>query len=119
MASQSPLPKLEGPEETKFHCCFISKLPSQLFHRLGVKVAPGFCDEIRIVKLRQMLSQLKIIGESVWRLDRIAKEGALHKKLLCAGMFTVKDFLRLLVRDHKKLLKVLGSGMSQRMWENT
>ncbi|KAG9456201.1 hypothetical protein H6P81_000709 [Aristolochia fimbriata] len=59
------------------------------------------------------------LHDQVWRLDRIAKEGALHKKLLFAGIFTVKDFLRLLVRDHKKLLKVLGSGMSQRMWENT
>ncbi|KAG9456273.1 hypothetical protein H6P81_000781 [Aristolochia fimbriata] len=100
--------------------------------RLGVKVAPGICDEIRIREAKTDAFTVKdhrgelykkhyppALHDEVWRLDRIAKEGALHNKLLCAGIFTVKDFLRLLVRDHKKLRKVLGSGMSQRMWENT
>ncbi|KVH93712.1 Calmodulin binding protein-like protein [Cynara cardunculus var. scolymus] len=71
--------------------------------RLGLKVASGFCVGIRIL----------------WRLDRIAKDGALHKKLMKSEVITVEDFLRVLVKDPQKLRNILGSGMSNRMWENT
>ncbi|XP_068647185.1 calmodulin-binding protein 60 F-like [Aristolochia californica] len=100
--------------------------------RLGVKVAPGFCDGIRIREAKTDAFAVKdqrgelykkhyppALNDEVWRLDRIAKDGALHKKLLYAEIFTVKDFLRLFVRDPKKLRNILGSGMSNRMWENT
>lgn len=46
------------------------------------------------------------LHDEVWRLDRIAKDGALHKKLLKAEIATVEDFLRLLVRDPQKLRNV-------------
>ncbi|THU43814.1 hypothetical protein C4D60_Mb02t00760 [Musa balbisiana] len=62
--------------------------------RLGLKIASGFCDGIEV---------------------REAKTEA----------FTVKDhrgefedFLRLVVRDPQKLRKVLGSGVSNKMWES-
>lgn len=59
------------------------------------------------------------LHDEVWRLDRIAKDGALHKKLIQAKIVSVEDFLRLLVREPQKLRSILGSGMSNRMWENT
>lgn len=59
------------------------------------------------------------LHDEVWRLDRIAKDGALHKKLIQARIVTVEDFLRILVREPQKLRSILGSGMSNRMWENT
>lgn len=42
----------------------------------------------------------------MWRLDRIAKDGALHKKLIKAEIVTVEDFLRLLVKDPQRLRSV-------------
>ena len=46
------------------------------------------------------------LHDEVWRLDRIAKDGALHKKLVKSQIVTVEDFLRLLVRDPQKLRSV-------------
>ncbi|KAF8393066.1 hypothetical protein HHK36_021307 [Tetracentron sinense] len=100
--------------------------------RLGVKVAPGYCDKIRVREAKTDAFAVKdhrgelykkhyppALQDEVWRLDRIAKDGALHKKLIMAKILTVEDFLRLLVRDSQRLRNILGSGMSNRMWENT
>ncbi|KAJ0030576.1 hypothetical protein Pint_14535 [Pistacia integerrima] len=100
--------------------------------RLGVKVAPGYCEEIRIREAKTEAFAVKdhrgelykkhyppALHDEVWRLDRIAKDGALHKKLVKADILTVEDFLRIFVRDPQKLRNILGSGMSNRMWENT
>ncbi|CAL5186862.1 unnamed protein product [Lathyrus oleraceus] len=100
--------------------------------RLGVKVAPGYCDGIRVREGKTEAFAVKdhrgelykkhyppALHDEVWRLDRIAKDGALHKKLIQSRIVTVEDFLRLLVREPQKLRSILGSGMSNRMWENT
>ncbi|XVE53682.1 hypothetical protein DITRI_Ditri03aG0022200 [Diplodiscus trichospermus] len=100
--------------------------------RLGLKVAPGYCEGIRVREAKTEPFAVKdhrgelykkhyppALHDEVWRLDRIAKDGALHKKLLKAEIVTVEDFLRLLVRDPQRLRNILGSGMSNRMWENT
>lgn len=100
--------------------------------RLGVKVAPGCCDGIHIREAKTEAFAVKdhrgelykkhyppALNDEVWRLDRIAKDGALHKKLIKAEIVTVEDFLRLLVKDSQRLRSILGSGMSNRMWENT
>ncbi|XP_020222160.1 calmodulin-binding protein 60 E isoform X1 [Cajanus cajan] len=100
--------------------------------RLGIKVASGYCEEIRIREGKTEAFAVKdhrgelykkhyppALHDEVWRLDRIAKDGALHKKLIQAKIVTVEDFLRLLVREPQKLRSILGSGMSNRMWENT
>ncbi|KAL4589882.1 hypothetical protein LXL04_002793 [Taraxacum kok-saghyz] len=90
--------------------------------RLGLKVASGYCVGIRI---REAKSEAfakhypPALHDEVWRLDRIAKDGALHKKLMKSEVVTVEDFLRVLVRDPQRLRNILGSGMSNRMWENT
>ncbi|VVB17308.1 unnamed protein product [Arabis nemorensis] len=96
--------------------------------RLGVKAASGF--HIREAKtepfaVKDHRGELykkhypPALHDEVWRLDRIAKDGALHKKLLKSNIRTVEDFLRILVKDPQKLRSLLGSGMSNRMWENT
>lgn len=100
--------------------------------RLGVKMAPGYCDAIRVREGKTEAFAVKdhrgelykkhyppSLHDEVWRLDRIAKDGALHKKLIQARIVTVEDFLRILVREPQKLRSILGSGMSNRMWENT
>lgn len=55
--------------------------------------------------------------DEVWRLEKIGKDGSFHKRLNKAGIYNVEDFLRLVVIDQQKLRKVLGSGMSNKMWE--
>ncbi|GMN64066.1 hypothetical protein TIFTF001_033134 [Ficus carica] len=100
--------------------------------RLGLKVAPGHCDGIRIREAKTEAFTVKdhrgelykkhyppALHDEVWRLDRIAKDGALHKKLIKSSIMTVEDFLRILVKDPQRLRSILGSGMSNRMWENT
>ncbi|XP_058114122.1 calmodulin-binding protein 60 F-like [Magnolia sinica] len=100
--------------------------------RLGVKVVDGYCDGVRVREAKTEAFAVKdhrgelykkhyppALHDEVWRLDRIAKDGALHKKLIMAEILTVEDFLRLLVRDPQRLRHILGSGMSNRMWENT
>ena len=46
------------------------------------------------------------LHDEVWRLDRIAKDGALHKKLIKSSIMTVEDFLRILVKDPQRLRSV-------------
>ncbi|KAF8407223.1 hypothetical protein HHK36_006350 [Tetracentron sinense] len=100
--------------------------------RLGVKVAHGYGDGIHVREAKTEAFAVKdhrgelykkhyppALLDEVWRLDRIAKDGALHKKLIMAKILTVEDFLRFLVRDPQRLKNILGSGMSNRMWENT
>ncbi|KAI5585694.1 hypothetical protein BDE02_06G162500 [Populus trichocarpa] len=100
--------------------------------RLGVKVAPGYCEGFRVREAKTEAFAVKdhrgelykkhyppALHDEVWRLDRIAKDGALHKKLVKAYITTVEDFLRVLIRDPQKLRHILGSGMSNKMWENT
>ncbi|KAH1201322.1 Calmodulin-binding protein 60 B [Glycine max] len=57
------------------------------------------------------------LTDEVWRLEKIGKDGSFHKKLNSAGIVTVEDFLRLVVKDQQRLRNILGSGMSNKMWE--
>lgn len=46
------------------------------------------------------------LNDDVWRLDKIGKDGAFHKKLTAEGINTVEDFLRVMVKDSPKLRTV-------------
>lgn len=98
--------------------------------RLGLKVASGFCEGIRVREAKTEAFTVKdhrgelykkhyppALNDEVWRLEKIGKDGSFHKRLNNAGIFTVEDFLRLVVRDAQKLRNILGSGMSNKMWE--
>ena len=39
-------------------------------------------------------------------MEKIGKDGSFHKRLNKAGIFTVEDFLRLVVRDSQRLRNV-------------
>ncbi|KAL2935977.1 Calmodulin-binding protein 60 A [Bienertia sinuspersici] len=59
------------------------------------------------------------LSDEVWRLEKIGKDGAFHKRLSIERVRTVKDFLILLHLDPSRLRNILGSGMSAKMWEVT
>ncbi|KAG5536126.1 hypothetical protein RHGRI_023793 [Rhododendron griersonianum] len=46
-----------------------------------------------------------MLEDEVWRLEKIGKDGAFHKKLTSMGINTVQDFLKLSVVDPSKLRK--------------
>ncbi|KAK3013398.1 hypothetical protein RJ639_009459 [Escallonia herrerae] len=98
--------------------------------RLGLKVASGFCEGIRIREAKTDAFIVKdhrgelykkhyppALNDDVWRLEKIGKDGSFHKRLNKSGIYTVEDFLRLVVRDSQRLRNILGSGMSNKMWE--
>ncbi|KAG2299637.1 hypothetical protein Bca4012_011210 [Brassica carinata] len=98
--------------------------------RLGLRVASGCCDGMRIREAKTEAFIVKdhrgelykkhyppALNDDVWRLEKIGKDGAFHKKLNTAGIVTVEDFLRTMVRDSARLRTILGSGMSNKMWE--
>ncbi|KAI8528999.1 hypothetical protein RHMOL_Rhmol12G0191800 [Rhododendron molle] len=57
--------------------------------------------------------------DEVWRLEKIGKDGAFHKRLNREKIYTVKDFLTLLYIEPTRLKNILGTGMSAKMWEVT
>ncbi|XVE51249.1 hypothetical protein DITRI_Ditri02bG0024800 [Diplodiscus trichospermus] len=98
--------------------------------RLGLKVASDSCEGIRIREAKTDAFTVKdhrgelykkhyppAFSDEVWRLEKIGKDGSFHKRLNRAGIFTVEDFLRLVVRDSQRLRNILGSGMSNKMWD--
>ncbi|KAJ8540524.1 hypothetical protein K7X08_032511 [Anisodus acutangulus] len=59
------------------------------------------------------------LGDDVWRLEKIGKDGTFHKKLTSHGINTVQDFLKSANIDPEKIRRILGNGMSEKMWELT
>ncbi|KAK4757254.1 hypothetical protein SAY87_007381 [Trapa incisa] len=85
--------------------------------RLGLKVASGFCEGLNIREAKTQAFTVKDHRGELWRLEKIGKDGSFHKRLSNQGIFTVEDFLRLVVRDQQKLRNILGSSMSNKMWD--
>ncbi|KAK5826990.1 calmodulin-binding protein 60 B-like [Gossypium arboreum] len=98
--------------------------------RLGLKVASDCCEGFRIREAKTDAFTVKdhrgelykkhyppALNDEVWRLEKIGKDGSFHKRLNKAGIFTVEDFLQLVVRDSQRLRNILGSGMSNKMWD--
>uniref|UniRef100_A0A1D1XDR6 Elongation factor Ts, mitochondrial n=1 Tax=Anthurium amnicola TaxID=1678845 RepID=A0A1D1XDR6_9ARAE len=57
------------------------------------------------------------LHDEVWRLEKIWKDGAFHKRLSEKGIDTVREFLKFLVMDQNYLRSILGNGMSNKVWE--
>uniref|UniRef100_A0A803LPM6 Calmodulin-binding protein n=1 Tax=Chenopodium quinoa TaxID=63459 RepID=A0A803LPM6_CHEQI len=98
--------------------------------RLGLKVAAGNDEVVRIREAKTEAFTVKdhrgelykkhyppALNDEVWRLEKIGKDGAFHKRLNKAGIVSVEDFLRFVVRDPQRLRNILGSGMSNKMWD--
>ncbi|KAL6997219.1 hypothetical protein U1Q18_007341 [Sarracenia purpurea var. burkii] len=99
--------------------------------RLGARVVDNF-DGIRIIEaktesfiVRDHRGELykkhhpPSLHDEVWRLEKIGKDGAFHKRLSREKVNTVRDFLTLLFLDPTRLKNILGTGMSAKMWEVT
>jgi hypothetical protein len=56
------------------------------------------------------------LHDEVWRLDKIGKDGAFHKRLNKAGLWTVEDFLRLVVMDPQRLRNVSSCCTTTLVW---
>ncbi|WOK93507.1 protein SAR DEFICIENT 1-like [Canna indica] len=100
--------------------------------RIGTRVVPGSYDGPKIKEAMTEPFMVKdhrgelyrkhyppALGDEVWRLERIGKDGAFHKKLSAQKIYTVQDFLKLLAVDPRLLRNILGVGMSDRVWEAT
>ncbi|XP_009761691.1 calmodulin-binding protein 60 D-like [Nicotiana sylvestris] len=98
--------------------------------RLGLKVVSGSREGMHIREAKTEAFSVKdhrgelykkhyppALNDDVWRLEKIGKDGSFHKRLNKAGIHTVEDFLRLIVRDSQRLRNILGSGMSNKMWD--
>ncbi|XP_041025178.1 calmodulin-binding protein 60 B-like [Juglans microcarpa x Juglans regia] len=98
--------------------------------RLGLKVSSGCCEGTRIREAKTEAFTVKdhrgelykkhyppALHDDVWRLEKIGKDGSFHKRLNKAGIHTVEDFLKLVVTDSPRLRNILGSGMSNKMWD--
>ncbi|CAE5964047.1 unnamed protein product [Arabidopsis arenosa] len=101
--------------------------------RIGAKVAKGssgqgvaVCEAMtEAIVVRDHRGELykkhhpPMLEDEVWRLEKIGKDGAFHKKLSSKHINTVQDFLKLSVVDVDELRQILGPGMSDRKWEVT
>ncbi|XP_066340219.1 disease resistance protein RGA5-like isoform X2 [Miscanthus floridulus] len=100
--------------------------------RIGARVVPASYDGGRIVEaiteafmVRDHRGDLfrkhypPVLGDSVWRLKNIGKEGAIHRKLRHNNIETVQEFLRMLAVKPDELRAILGDGMTDHMWEVT
>lgn len=54
--------------------------------------------------------------DEVWRLEKIAKDGASHKRLASRGIFNVQDLLRLYVTNPDLLRNILSGKISNKAW---
>ncbi|MQM15225.1 hypothetical protein Taro_048167 [Colocasia esculenta] len=100
--------------------------------KLGARILPNNCSEERIQEAISGAFFVKdhrgelykkhhppSLHDDVWRLEKIGKDGAFHKRLSENGIRTVQDFLKLLVMDQDQLRSILGAGMSNKIWEAT
>ncbi|CAN6302961.1 unnamed protein product [Urochloa humidicola] len=100
--------------------------------RLGARTEDGCFNGIRVREAKTESFVVKdhrgelykkhhppFLEDEVWRLEKIGKDGAFHKRLNRESICTVKDFLTLLHLDGPRLRKILGGGMSTKMWEAT
>ncbi|XP_027932144.1 calmodulin-binding protein 60 D-like [Vigna unguiculata] len=98
--------------------------------RLGLKVSSDCYEGMRIREAKTEAFTVKdhrgelykkhyppALNDEVWRLEKIGKDGSFHKRLNKAGVYTVEDVVRLVVRDPQRLRNILGSGMSNKMWD--
>lgn len=56
------------------------------------------------------------LGDEIWRLEKIAKDGAFHKRLSDHGINSVRDLLQSYVKDQSSLRNWFGS-ISTKTWD--
>ncbi|KAF5781905.1 putative CALMODULIN-BINDING PROTEIN60 [Helianthus annuus] len=56
------------------------------------------------------------LGDDIWRLEKIAKDGAFHKRLGLKGICTVKHFMQMYITNESSLRNILGVSCNK-TWE--
>ncbi|KAJ1256769.1 hypothetical protein BS78_K313300 [Paspalum vaginatum] len=98
--------------------------------RIGVRVVPGSYDGPRIQEalteafvVRDSRSELKhyppVLADDVWRLEKIGKDGWFHRRLNRSNIWTVQEFVRMLMVKPTELRAILGDCMTESMWKAT
>ncbi|CAO2148240.1 unnamed protein product [Urochloa humidicola] len=101
--------------------------------RIGARVTPDSCYQGSRVQeaiteaflVRDYRGELyrkhypPVLGDEVWRLEKIGKGGLFQRKLADSHIHTVQDFVRMLMVKPQELRAILGDGMTDRMWEVT
>lgn len=98
--------------------------------RLGVRSARSIPTEARI---REAISDAFVVkdhrgevykkhyppnlGDEVWRLEKIAKDGVFHKRLADKGITMVQDLLQLYNVEPMSLRNALGGKISSKRWK--
>ncbi|XP_042500493.1 calmodulin-binding protein 60 B-like isoform X2 [Macadamia integrifolia] len=98
--------------------------------RLGARVIGSLSSEERIREARSEAFIVKdhrgesnkkhyppSLGDEVWRLEKIAKDGAFHKRLASREITTVQDFLRHLITAQSSLRSILGNRNQDKTWK--
>ncbi|XP_015570434.1 calmodulin-binding protein 60 B [Ricinus communis] len=101
--------------------------------RLGAKPVSKISGESGEARIREARSEAFVVkdhrgelykkhyppqlDDEVWRLERIAKDGSSHKKLAELGIRTVRDFLQRYAVNPPELRRVLGGGISNKIWD--
>ncbi|KAL3750056.1 hypothetical protein ACJRO7_011093 [Eucalyptus globulus] len=98
--------------------------------RLGAQAAQKVSTEMRIREARSEPFVVKdrraelnkkhhppSLSDEVWRLQKIAKHGPLHKCMSSRSINTVQDFLQLHEVDASSLRNILGTRITNRTWE--
>ncbi|KAL8188853.1 hypothetical protein R6Q57_029608 [Mikania cordata] len=96
--------------------------------RIGAK-AQNATDEVRIREARSEAFVVKdqrgesykkhhppSLGDDVWRLDKIGKDGVLQKRLASCKIYTLKDFLQVYTTNESSLCTLLG-GPNNNKWK--
>ncbi|CAL5362090.1 unnamed protein product [Camellia sinensis] len=107
--------------------CWMTKKEFRLGARIvggfdGIEVREAWTEPFIVEDSRGKLYQKHhppALSDPVWRLEKIGKDGAFHKRLTEDDIKTVKDFVTLLNIDPERLKKILGVRMSAKMWDVT
>ncbi|KAL8545491.1 hypothetical protein ACS0TY_005584 [Phlomoides rotata] len=85
----------------------------------GMSIRQGVSNAFRVMDHRGEFYRKKYppsLDDEVWRLEKIAKDGASHKRLIESGVFCVRDFLRGYTTNEASLRVVLPK-VSNKKWE--
>lgn len=98
--------------------------------RLGVKIPTGCLNGLRVREAKTEAFFVKDhrgqlykkhyppnLNDDVWRLEKIGKDGAYHKRLCEYHIKTVEDFLALYSTEPSRLREIFGTTMSTRTWD--
>lgn len=99
--------------------------------RLGVRLSSGYLNGVRVREAKTEAFFVKDhrgqlykkhyppkLSDDVWRLEKIGKDGAYHKRLCEYRVKTVEDFLVLFSTGPSKLREIFGATMSTRTWDS-